>query len=353
MLKILPTLFLSACGSAPQAFAFLVPTSVTVGRPLSNSNEPLRDDGPTNASTDCLGDPQTQRRRDFLTQLLRASSFISTSSIASSFPFIVNADENISQGDLTSQLFNSDGSLRDPNTVVEAKDRTLSLPLSVPTLSDEISASIITDGVQVFSPDTTNAAPNVNLKASYKIPMKWNVNATNQPLYYDSSEGKNGVSCDRITVYAISKPNNLDMSILEKASRVGVATSLFMDKIQNKYFDQGILKADLISGRTTRKPIKILDEGGEVEFDEQIYYEFDLAFAPEECPDFGEGNEENLGLGFCPYDRIFLISATVLKNPATEKGGTLICCVLECNKKEWKMGNSDLKRVRSSFSVDR
>ena len=110
-------------------------------------------------------------------------------------------------------------------------------------------------------------------------------------------------------------------------------------------------KADLIGGRTSRKPINSAEVKGGV--DEQTYYEFDLAFAPLECPDFMEGNKENLGLGFCPYDKIFLISATVLKNSETDKSGTLMCCVVECDKAEWKLGNSDIKRVRSSFNVER
>jgi len=110
-------------------------------------------------------------------------------------------------------------------------------------------------------------------------------------------------------------------------------------------------KADLIGGRTSRKPINSAEVKGGV--DEQTYYEFDLAFAPLECPDFMEGNKENLGLGFCPYDKIFLISATVLKNSETDKSGTLMCCVVECDKAEWKLGNSDIKRVRSSFNIER
>jgi hypothetical protein len=87
------------------------------------------------------------------------------------------------------------------------------------------------------------------------------------------------------------------------------------------------------------------------ETDEQVYYEFDLAFAPAECTDYMAGNKENLGLGFCPYDRIFLVSATVLNNKSKDKSGTLMCCVVECDKEEWKMANSDLRRVRSSYKV--
>jgi hypothetical protein len=244
--------------------------------------------------------------------------------------------QSTEEGDLTSRLFNPDGSLRDPNIVTEAQERSVSLSFPVSKASNEFAISVSTDGSQ---PKTENTSLNI----SYKLPTKWNSDQSSQlPLYYDSSEGKNGKACNRITVYSVTAPK-LDTSVLEKASKVGVAKSLLMDKLPNKYFDQGVLKSDLISGRTTRKPIK----NGDV-IDEQIYYEFDLAFAPLECPAFEEGNKENLGLGFCPYDSIFLVSATVL-----ESEETMVVNVVECNKDEWKIANSDLKRVRSSFEVNR
>ena len=49
-----------------------------------------------------------------------------------------------------------------------------------------------------------------------------------------------------------------------------------------------LAQADLVSGR------KRNEEG-------TVYYDFDLAVAPKTCPD---KQAENLGLGFCPYDRI-------------------------------------------------
>lgn len=360
VMKTLP-LLLSAAGSVPQALAF-APSAVSVKRPVYK-HEPLQlnrrhleDDSAIAA--DAKSDAP-QRRRDFLMQSLVAASAISTYS-AVSCPSIAHADDDYiykrggedgGQGDLTNQLFNEDGSLRDPNMVLEAQENAINLPFSIPSTSDGIDIKIATDGVQPTA-SAADATTTTNLKVSYKLPLKWNQDATSQlPLYYDSSEGKNGKSCNRITVYSVSAPSNLDISTLEKASRVGVAKSLFMDQLPNKYFDKGVSKADLISGRTVRKPIKSLEEGGEV--DEQVYYEFDLAFAPLECPDFNEGNKENLGLGFCPYDKIFLVTATVLKNNQTNKNATLMCCVVECDKVEWKMANSDLKRVRSSFSVDR
>ncbi len=288
-----------------------------------------------------------QLRRDFLQM---SAAFISSASI---FPVVANAEEEFvykrdeSGADLTSQLFNPDGSLKDPNAVVVAQEKEVNVPFSVPASPDSITVNLSTDGSSPSAASDTAT----NLKAAYKVPTKWNQDATSSlPLYYDSSEGKNGKSCDRITIYSVSAPKNLDMSTLEKASKVGIAKSLFMNDISNGYFDQGVLKADLIGGRTTRKPIKSssVAEG----IDEQVYYEFDLAFAPLSCPDYMEGNKENLGLGFCPYDNILLVSATVL-NAESNEGGTLMVCVVECNKNEWKIGNTDLKRVRSSFVVDR
>ena len=287
-----------------------------------------------------------QLRRDFLRL---SATFVSSVSI---FPSMVNAEEEFvykrdeSGADLTSQLFNPDGSLKDPNAVVVAQEKDIVIPFSVPASPDSVIVNLSTDG---SSPPASDSA---NIKATYKVPTKWNQDATaSLPLYYDSSEGKNGKSCDRITIYSVSAPKNLDMSTLEKASKVGVAKSLFMSDVSNGYFDQGVLKADLIGGRTTRKPIKssTVPEG----MDEQVYYEFDLAFAPLSCPDYMEGNKENLGLGFCPYDNILLVSATVLSNADSNEGGTLVVCVVECNKNEWKIGNTDLKRVRNSFVVDR
>lgn len=327
-------------------------SSFTISPISTTQQATLQDKKQLQLSMSKQNNDATSDRRDFLISIVYGGAVLTTSTIA-------NADDDTSVynrgeggGDLTSQLFNEDGSLRDPNSVVVAQDKTTTIPFSLPTSINGLSINVATDGGQA-SP-TTNGDAATTVTASYNLPLKWNQDPTSKlPLYYDSSEGKNGQSANRITVYSISSPNNLNMKTLEKASAVGVAKSLYMDQIPNNYYDGGVLKSDLISGRTVRKPIKSLEVEGGV--DEQTYYEFDLAFAPLECPDFMAGNKENLGLGFCPYDKIFLISATVLKNNKNEsdKSGTLMCCVVECNKNEWKMANSDIKRVRSSFTVDR
>merc|ERR1712154_307837 len=85
--------------------------------------------------------------------------------------------------------------------------------------------------------------------------------------------------------------------------------------------------ADLVGARRTKK-------AGET------FYEFDMAVAPATC----RASTDDLGLGFCPYDTIYLLSATVLSD-------RLYVMVVESTKSEWKQSNSDLKQVRSSFNV--
>ncbi|KAL7490095.1 hypothetical protein ACHAW6_016103 [Cyclotella cf. meneghiniana] len=332
------------CGFMPSSsMAFLAPASLNIPLLALNSRH-----------TDlCVDDTSIQSPRNINFDHNRRRFLVISSVIASilPFPFVASADEteylyqreSTDEGDLTSRLFNPDGSLRDPNMVVEAQERSVVLSFPVPAAPDELTINVSTDGSQ----PTSSTEITGGLRTLYKVPTKWNNDpASKLPLYFDSSEGKNGKACNRITVYSVTTPR-LDASALEKASKVGVAKSLFMDSLSNKYFDQGVLKADLISGRTSRKPIKT----GET-IDEQVYYEFDLAFAPLECPTYRDGNKENLGLGFCPYDSIFLVSATVV-DASEGEGGTLVVCVVESTKEEWKIANSDLKRVRSSFEVNR
>mmetsp|Transcript_13121 Transcript_13121/g.27934 ORF Transcript_13121/g.27934 Transcript_13121/m.27934 type:complete len:371 (+) Transcript_13121:57-1169(+) len=361
-------LILLSFSQAPESSAFLAPEPLknppsvcdrlTFELKATGKSVVQEDDVPSTVTTspyNCVY--AQQKRRDFL---LRSMAAISFSAVLPSNPTITIADDSgvpgadylytrgstDVDGDLTSRMFNPDGSLRDPNVVVEAKSRKVHLPFSTMSSDDGVAISISTDGVS-----STSSVDSFNLKATYNLPAKWNYDSPDIPLYFDASEGKNGKACNRISVYSVTAPN-LSMKTLEKASNVGVAKSLQMDILPGKYFDQGVLKADLISGRTTRKPIRSINKVNG-DYDEQVYYEFDLAFAPLECPSFTQGNKENLGLGFCPYDNIFLVAATVLKGGEKDENGTLMVCVVECNKDEWKIANSDLKRVRSSFIVER
>jgi hypothetical protein len=95
---------------------------------------------------------------------------------------------------------------------------------------------------------------------------------------------------------------------------------------------KSVNRADIISAR------KQLREIGE---NSNNYYDFDIAIAPDQC---SSDSDENLGLGFCPYEAIILISATIVQK-------TLVACCVLCTKEEWKINSSDIKRVRSKFRV--
>ena len=98
--------------------------------------------------------------------------------------------------------------------------------------------------------------------------------------------------------------------------------------------------ADIISGRKVKKPIANMEsETGSSTM--RTYYEFDLAVAPDSC---GK-SAENLGLGFCPYDTIVLLSSTIINEKMMVIGVT-------CKKEEWQRASADIKRVRESFYVD-
>jgi hypothetical protein len=153
--------------------------------------------------------------------------------------------------------------------------------------------------------------------------MRWSDGKDRDPIYFDRTEGTNAKSCKQITVY--QAPGNVDEKQLEKATTIGVAKALDAPKSD---FAQ-LYKADIISGKVNEKG-------------SQKYYEFDMASAPESC---GNSNE-NLGLGFCPYDNIYLLSATIVNN-------RLYCIVVECDDtKIWKLASAELKRVRSSFKIE-
>lgn len=206
---------------------------------------------------------------------------------------------------------NPDGSLKD-GVEAEAKERLVKFDWDV---SDLLSLS--EDGSNVGE---TKSGSQVQL--SYKFPFKWSDGKDGDQIYFDRSEGTNAKACKRITVYQAA--GKAEVKKLEKASSIGVAKAFDAPESLKRLF-----KADIISGRTTKR-------------DDQVYYEFDMAAAPDSCGD----SKENLGLGFCPYDNIFLLSATILND-------RLYCIVVECDStKIWKLASSDLKRIRSSFAVE-
>ncbi|KAG7359754.1 hypothetical protein IV203_034852 [Nitzschia inconspicua] len=214
--------------------------------------------------------------------------------------------------DLTSQLFNPDGSLKEG---VESEIKFRKVEFSWDP-SDDLSMN--QDGVNVG--DTKKGS---KLRLSYEYPLRWSDGKDGDPIYFDRSEGTNAKACKRITVYQSS--GFADEKRLEKATTIGVAKALDApESVLSRMY-----KADIISGR-------IVERGS------NKYYEFDMAAAPDSC-----GNsKENLGLGFCPYDNIFLLSATVVNE-------LLYCIVVECDDtKIWKLASAELKRVRSSFVVE-
>ena len=215
------------------------------------------------------------------------------------------------EGDLASQLFNPDGTLKE-GVEAEAKQRFTEFKWD---FSDNL--SLREDGV-----DVGDTKPGSQVRLSYTFPFKWSDGKDGDPLYFDRSEGTNAKACKRITVY--QAPGKADAKLLQKAATIGVAKSLIApDGLKRLY------KADIISGRISTR-------------NDQTYYEFDMAAAPETC---GE-SKENLGLGFCPYDNIFLLSATIVAD-------RLFVIVVECDSTRiWKLASSDLKRVRSSFVVE-
>lgn len=200
-------------------------------------------------------------RRDILS-LFVPMSLASTALLAPKDPSFA-ASDNV---DLTSQMFNSDGSLKE-GYQSEVKFRDVSF-----TWDQSDSLAINTDGVNV-----QNTKSGSQYTLSYQYPMRWSDGKDGDPIYFDRSEGINRKASKRITIYQASGKATEDR--LEKATTIGVAKSFDVPEELSRLY-----KADIVSGRVVEKG-------------DQKYYEFDMASAPETC-----GNsEENLGLGFCPY----------------------------------------------------
>lgn len=214
-------------------------------------------------------------------------------------PLLAPLPSNAEESDLTSSLYNSDGSLRDElKNTVEAQYRLISIPLPPSFKRIEIV-------------DSNLSQTNSPVCATYKLPLKW------RDGYIDTNlDTKQDFKAT--TKISILKPpgDGFTLESLSKASTRGIEKSLGLEP--------GYLgKPDIIGGKR-----------------DEDYFRFDLAVAPLEC----SSSADNLGLGFCPYNKIVLLNSVVVD-------GGMYVFALECDREQWKRGNSDLKRVRDSFQV--
>jgi hypothetical protein len=287
----------------------------------------------------CDHDDITMSRRKF--SCLSVFTALTLNELLFRDPLNASASE-----DLTSQMFNEDGSLKQgfmkgaSEKDLEAKDKTVSVifPLEETAALDKSRAIVSMDGKDIPVDSIREG-----IKASYSVPEKW----TAAPDYLDTLLSSREKACDRITVYQVPGIFS-NYSTLDKATTVGVAKALGFNTVPAGILPKTLLSADIVSGRKVSKLANSSSRGGEEaqgtgkEVDKFIYYEFDLAVAPDTCGT----SAENLGLGFCPYDIIVLLSATIID-------GKMMVCAVTCTKDEWKRSNSDLKRVRNSFLVEK
>eukprot|EP00978_Attheya_sp_CCMP212_P031383 scaffold118374_cov42-Attheya_sp.AAC.1 len=119
--------------------------------------------------------------------------------------------------DLTSQLYNPDGSLKSQDIPEEAKSRTITIKLGP--------GSVATDGVVVNNKkaDSSGGDGAINeglLEISYEVPTKW----SQDYMYLNPTKGVTVQACDHI--YAYSVPYDASVLPLSKASTAGVAKTL-------------------------------------------------------------------------------------------------------------------------------
>jgi len=259
------------------------------------------------------------RRKLLMTSASAVAALVLSSSSSSSNAAMVNNNEN-----LTAQYYNADGSLKEESYTV-LKEKVVS---STWDIQDE--GVVQVDGILLGSSvvaDEDKKSGAATTTVSYQIPGKWISTSTDQ--YVDPSEGLNAKAADHIYVY--QAPGIFTKKQLENASMKGVGKTLKVMKSLDK-----IRNADLVSGKKNNDKL----EGG-------LYYEFDLAWAPSKCDDDNNASltSNNLGLGFCPYESVYLMSATLTDE------GRLYVMTIEANQKEWKQANAELKRIRNSFVV--
>jgi hypothetical protein len=279
-----------------------------------------------------------------MTPILAAAPTDARAALATADPVgSLAADNDDNSDDLTFQLFNTDGSLRE-GVESEAKFRTFAVDWSRQEVAsnqrlvnvngvDQSPSSISTDS-SIQQQESAEAGFS-GIRVTYDLPDKWG--SSGSDLYLDRNDN-NLKACNRITVYQAPVATTgavVDYRLLEKAATTGIAKAL--DVPSDIY--SPLTSADLIGGKT-RIIVTTTNEA-----QPQKYFDFDMALAPSVCSDNdGVNNKENLGLGFCPFESIYLISSTIVN-------GRVYAFVLECEKAQWKRANSDLRKVRSTFSV--
>eukprot|EP00546_Thalassionema_frauenfeldii_P008295 CAMPEP_0178916578 /NCGR_PEP_ID=MMETSP0786-20121207/12730_1 /TAXON_ID=186022 /ORGANISM="Thalassionema frauenfeldii, Strain CCMP 1798" /LENGTH=242 /DNA_ID=CAMNT_0020589955 /DNA_START=71 /DNA_END=799 /DNA_ORIENTATION=+ len=234
-------------------------------------------------------------------------TLLTTTATATASGLILPNQQPALADDLTSQLYNDDGSLRD-DVQQEAKEKLLTFQW------EESNDGVIQVDGKVVS-GSTNTSPKVKLE--YKVPEKWV--STSDSLYIDPSEGANARAASHIYVY--QAPGTVTAKQLSQASVKGVGKAL---SVLSPQLDQ-VRGADLVSGSRI----------------DDATYDFDVAWAPPTC---SGGNANDLGLGFCPYEQIYLLRATLLDD-------RLYVLCIQATNQEWKQANAELKRLRHSFQV--
>jgi hypothetical protein len=280
---------------------------------------------------------------------------------------------------MVTQLFNTDGSLKDTGSVVAASVRpvTLSLEEEEVVVARSSSSSLWVDGKRLSSDTTTTTTTTTttnsrkvignNRRSSivirYDLPTKWD--STN---YLDTTTQER--ACTHISVYRV--PYHPTSTNHGTASSSSIAVSDILHALpENSAVGAILRRADLMSGRIRRVVVvpqdKNSDSDSAILRPPMSYSELDFAVAPTTC---SGGEAEDLRLGFCPYDRILLVSAivvaadtttttttqtTVPPPPAEEDnnddGTFLYLLIVESTRAEWQRANAELRRVRSSFTV--
>lgn len=264
----------------------------------------------------------------------RREALLSTAALLTSGLAVASSNADEGTDDLTSALFNLDGSLKE-GIESQAKFQKVEFVWDAsPSSLDSYLVNVDGSDITAERALRSNAIAEAKVKISYDLPVKWNSpsaigDAKNQnDLYKDltvqQDDGKAVHALTSIIVY--QSPGLVEEDRLEKASSVGIAKALNVLPSLSP-----LQSADLVSGRV--RPL-----GGN---NNQKVFDFDLAVAPKNCAN----TKDNLGLGFCPFDTIYLLSGAIVNQ-------RLYVFALQCNKDQWKRSNSDLRKVRSSFYVE-